>query len=488
MSMPAASSNRLDALPGPRGWPLLGNIPQIDFTEFHLRLEQWSERYGRMYRFHLGRRPFVVVSEAETLNDILKARPDSFRRRRPLDRVFGEMGVGGLFSAEGDDWRRQRKLVAMALNSAHLHRFYPDLMRTTERLRQRWNGAADGGKSVALCPDLMRYTVDVTTQLAFGLDFNTLQTDGPVIQHQLDKVFPMIVRRMVAPLPYWRLLRLPRDRALDQALVFIRREVEGIIAGCRREMENDPTLYTNPRNFLEAIIAASAEEDPDCTDADIFSNTVTLLLAGEDTTANTLAWCMNYFLDYPELYRQVRAEVDEFMGPAAAFEDHQQLAGLRKTEAFALETMRLKPVAPFLALECNHDIDIDGVHLPQGTAIVLLLRRAAADAAKFERPQEFNPGRWLEDVREAHAAHDARAFMPFGTGPRFCPGRNLAMLEIKVVLAMVARNFDLTRAPDTPPVHEHFSFTMGPENLLVCFAQRADIPEARAVGGLRAAR
>ena len=120
MSMPAASSNRLDALPGPRGWPLLGNIPQIDFTEFHLRLEQWSERYGRMYRFHLGRRLFVVVSEAETLNDILKARPDSFRRRRPLDRVFGEMGVGGLFSAEGDDWRRQRKLVAMALNSAHL--------------------------------------------------------------------------------------------------------------------------------------------------------------------------------------------------------------------------------------------------------------------------------------------------------------------------------------------------------------------------------
>ena len=144
-------------------------------------------------------------------------------------------------------------------------------MRTTERLRQRWNDAADGGKSVALCPDLRRYTVDVTTQLAFGLDFNTLQTEGPVIQHQLDKVFPMIVRRMVAPLPYWRLLRLPRDRELDKALVFIRREVEDIIAACRREMENDPALYVNPRNFLEAIIAASAQEDPDFTDPPTYS-------------------------------------------------------------------------------------------------------------------------------------------------------------------------------------------------------------------------
>ena len=118
---------------------------------------------------------------------------------------------------------------------------------------------------------------------------------------------------------------------------------------------------------------------------------------------------------------------------------------------------------------------------------MLLLRRAATAAAKFERPREFNPGRWLEDVREAHAAHDARAFMPFGTGPRFCPGRNLAMLEIKVVLAMVARYFDFARAPGTPPVHEHFSFTMGPENLRVRFARRADIPRARSVGALRGA-
>ena len=80
------------------------------------------------------------------------------------------------------------------------------------RLQRRWEKAADARTPVDLCRDLMRFTVDVTTQLAFGIDVNTIETDGPVIQQNLDKIFPMLNLRVNAPFPYWRYLRLPRDR------------------------------------------------------------------------------------------------------------------------------------------------------------------------------------------------------------------------------------------------------------------------------------
>ena len=121
-------------------------------------------------------------------------------------------------SAEGDEWRVQRKVVAQALNSAHINRFFPKLHATTERLLRHWHKAAAANESVDLCRDLMRYTVDVTTQLAFGVDFNTLESDGPVLQHHLDKVFPIVHRRINTPFPYWHYLKLPSDRELDKAL------------------------------------------------------------------------------------------------------------------------------------------------------------------------------------------------------------------------------------------------------------------------------
>ncbi|MBK6656864.1 MAG: cytochrome P450 [Proteobacteria bacterium] len=122
--------------------------------------------------------------------------------------------------------------------------------------------------------------------------------------------------RVNAPFPYWRYLRLPKDRDLDRALVDIEAKVNEMIADVRRRMAADPSLYQAPSNFLEAIIAAKEAEGIEFSDADIFGNVCTLLLAGEDTTANTIAWAVNYFIEYPEHFARARAEVDAVLGEA----------------------------------------------------------------------------------------------------------------------------------------------------------------------------
>jgi cytochrome P450 len=473
MSSVAPKLKSISDLTGPKGLPVLGNMFQIDVGQFHLQLENWCDEFGPIFKLKMGPMDLVCVADPEPINKMLRDRPDTYRRRRALETIIAEMGFNGVFSAEGDDWRRQRKQVALALNTTHLHQFTPKLLATTETLKDRWAGLANSGQSVDLCRDVMRYTVDITTQLAFGINANTLETDGPVIQQQLDKVFPMLARRINLPIPYWRYFRLAKDRELDSALLSIKQTVNGYIADCRQRMAEQPELFEAPSNFLEAIIAAQATPDgADFTDDDIYANVLTLLLAGEDTTANTIAWACKYFIDYPEYFERARSEVDALLGASTSVTDFQQLSELPFIEAFTNETMRLKPIAPLNGLETNEPVELMGYHLPANTPVLALTRHPALNPSNFGEPLRFDPHRWLKVGESDQCPHNTQAFLPFGTGPRFCPGRNLALAEIKIVLAMLCRNFELSLTDADIEVTEKLSFTMLPANLMVKFFPR----------------
>ena len=473
MSTVALPAKSIRDLPASKGLPLVGNLFQIDLSIFHQQLESWCDELGPIFKIKMGSAAIVVVADPDVINQILRDRPTTWRRRRTIENVIAEMGFNGVFSSEGERWRRQRKVVALALNSAHLHQFFPKMLATTERLMRRWQAAADSGASVDLCRDVMRYTVDITTQLAFGINVNTLETDGPVIQQQLDKVFPMIGKRMNAPFPYWRYFRGQKDRELEQAIAGIEETVNGFITACRQRMREQPALYEAPTNFLEAIIAAqTAEQGENFGDDEIYANVVTLLLAGEDTTANTIAWASHYFMEFPQYLEQLRAEVDTLCGAARVLDDHKQLAQLPYLEAFANETMRLKPVGPLFPMEPNEDVELLGYQVPKRTPVIALTRHIATSSSNFGEPEAFKPERWLKSAAAELAPHNTQAFLPFGTGPRFCPGRNLALAEIKMALAMLCRNFDLSPSDPSKPVEEKLAFAMLPMNLTVRFSRR----------------
>ena len=472
MTQTDSALTELRELPGPRGLPLLGVLHRVRFDRLHLRLEEWAERYGPLFQIRMGPHRIAVVSDSAAIQRILVQRPQGFRRTRRLESVADEMRLKGVFAAEGEDWRRQRRIVTAALNRHKLKDFFPNLAMTTGRLQRRWEGAADRGEPVDLCRDLMRFTVDVTMQLAFGVDANTLETPGPAIQRHLDKVFPVLHRRTNAPFAYWRLFRLPSDRALDRALEAIEREVGGMVRAARARMAADPDR--DPADFLEAILAAVESEGSGFSDAEIFANAGTLLLAGEDTTANTIAWAMHYFTQYPDLFERARGEVDSVIAPAAAVEDPEQANRLPFLDAFCNEVMRLKPVAPMNVAEPLADTELLGCLIPRGTPIMMLTRHVATRDEHFGGGDRFDPGRWLTPrVDRDGCPHDRRAFLPFGGGPRLCPGRNLALLEIRAVLAMLCRNFELEPVGQGKEVREHLAFTMMPAGLKVRLKRRA---------------
>jgi cytochrome P450 len=463
---------RILDLPGPPRLPLIGNLWQLDATRLHRILDEWANRYGPLFRLRLVGRDVLVVADGELIGEVLRNRPDAFARRRALRNTMLELGIDGVFNAEGPDWRRQRKLAMYALNTGHMREFFGRLEQVTARLQRRWEAAARSGEAVDTQRDLMRFTVDVTSGLAFGKDLNTLEQTGDAIQNHLDKIFPALTRRLLSPFAYWRHFKLPADRALDTAMAEVHKLVNALIADCRAQMAEDPARRAKPGNFLEAMIAAQDDEAGGFTDAEIVGNALTMLLAGEDTTANTIGWMMHFMVEQPRVQARMQEEADRVLGDRPRPADYATADALPYIEAVAHEAMRLKPVAPFLAMQANRDTAVGDVDVPADTTVFLVMTHPTADEKNFHDPQAFQPERWLDTGGHGGAAHNTRAFMPFGGGPRYCPGRHLAMLEMKMVAAMLCRNFAIARAPGTPATEERFSFTMVPKNLFVTLRPR----------------
>lgn len=475
----SAPVRRLSELPGPAGVPLLGNLSQLDLPRMHAQFEAWSAVHGPSYRVRLGRRDVLVVSSPEVITSLLRDRPEGWRRMRAMADVIREMGSHGLFSAEGEDWHRQRRLVMGAFDPAHLKRYFPSLVRVTERLRRRLDQAARTDERVDLQDVMTSYTVDVTAGLAFGIDVNTLEVPEDVLRGHMKHIFPMLMKRMNAPFPWWRYLRLPSDRAFERHLAAVHEAVLGFVRAGRERIERNPDLLEHPTNLLEAMLAALEDGGGRLSDDEVAGNVFTVLLAGEDTTANTLVWALHHLYENPQAWAQLVSVVDAALGEddlPRTFESTRELGFI---EDCVNETMRLRPVAPIIFLESNGEKVVDGVAVPPDTLVFCLMRPGAVDAAKAPDAAAFRPSRWQEaSAPDAGPTDGQRALVkasaPFGAGPRLCPGRYLGILEMKMVLATIARNFRLVEVAttDRSRPQERLAFTMFADGLGMRVAPR----------------
>ena len=262
------SLRQIKDLPGPRGWPL--------------------------FRIRLGRTLQLVIADHELLNTLMRDRPEGFRRSPFTSQIGAEMGLPqGLFSAEGEDWRNQRRRVMASFAPGHVRAYVPSLVKVTLRLQGRWRPAARERREIPLQADLMRFTVDAIAGLAFGTDINTLEAGEDVIQQRLDKVLPAILRRVLSLLPTWRWFKSQADRELERSVSVISATIGDFVAQARQRLHDESSLREQPRNLLEAMIAAADQPGSGLDDRHVAGNVLTMLLAGEDTTANTLAWMIH---------------------------------------------------------------------------------------------------------------------------------------------------------------------------------------------------
>ncbi len=456
-------------LPGPKQYPLVGNLFQLEINRLHQQMEEWSDEFGSIYKIKVGPARLAVVTNIEIIQEILRRRPDEFGRDTKMGGILNEAGAHGVFTAEGDDWRKERRIVAKGLDVGHQKAYFPAIQKSLDRLHRKWLKQAELNSDVKIQEDLMRFTVDVTTSLAFGIDMNTLEKEGGVIQDHMENIFPMLYKRINDPIPWYKLIRSKKDKEFDSSVKELLKFVDGFIEEGKVRLKNDPQLSENPENFLDAILVAANEEDG-MTNEKITGNLLTLLLAGEDTTALSLSWAVYFLSTLPEYQDKIAQESSEIIGDSnflMNYDDHTQL---KFANAVANETMRLKPVAPFLLFEALKDVEINGYLFEKGIRILTQSRYEAISDSNFTNATQFRPERWLENLSKC-PHHNTESFMPFGGGPRTCPGMNLAMLEMKLVLSLLFKNFTVTRDSNIE-VTEIMAFTMKPSEFTVKLKKR----------------
>jgi cytochrome P450 len=461
---------RYEDLPGPRPYPVVGNALQLDSRTSHLQMQRWCDEYGPIYRMRIGPRRVMVIGDHALVAQVLRDRPEGFRRTSALETIWTEMGMQpGLFAVNGEVWKRQRRMVMAGFDPAHVKRYFPALEQVAAALARRWQKAAQQGQTIDLQADLMRYTVDTTAGLAFGAEVNTLETEGNVLQHHLDKIFPALGRRLLSPLPIWRWWRSAADRELERGVAEVNKAVDGFIAQARVRLVAEPSRREHPENLLEAMLAAADEPGSGIDDAQVSGNVLTMLLAGEDTTANTIAWMIHLLWRHPAALQRAREEVHSVVSDPA-HPTWDEIAQLDFIEACAHETMRLKPVAPLLVVQALADTTLADVQVPKGMVVTTVMRRDSVSDEHVPRAAAFEPERWLaagQGGAAALAGSARRISMPFGAGPRICPGRYLALLEMKMAMATLLGRFEIDSVdtPDGQIAQEKLTFAMAPVGL-----------------------
>lgn len=245
-------------IPVPKQHWLKGNLGELDRTKIHRYFYQVARDFGGTARIRFLSREFIIFQNAETVQFLLKNRPERFRRTKAMERIFKEMCAHGVFSAESTDWKKQRRLINPAFTPSQIKHFYPQIERITRRLL---DAIARKPSAVDIQSLLMSFTVDITSTLAFGADINTLEISDSRLQENLNRIFPMISFRLRALFPYWRWFKLDRDRELDRALEIVMAQIKNFIAEAREAMNaRQAVSVDDAQHVLEAMLLVRDEQ------------------------------------------------------------------------------------------------------------------------------------------------------------------------------------------------------------------------------------
>jgi len=390
----------------------------------------------------LGR--MTVVNDPAIIRHILVDNAANYRKDDLQIRILAP-GLGrGLVTAEGDEWRLQRRTIAPIFTPRHVGSFFPAMVEAADRLVRRWQRRPNG-RVVDASLEMTRVTLDVLERTIFT---HGVPKDPDALGRAITRYFNSL--GMVDPLdifgfPDW-VPRIGRLRARPSIRFFEETVNELIDARKTLLASGEPA----PRDLLTLLLeAADPETGKGLTDIEVRTNIVTFIGAGHETTANALSWSL-YLLSQDERARtKVEQEVDEVLGEGPI--EPQHLERLVYTRAVIDEAVRLYPPAPYMSRSAINDDRIGDLDIPAGSMVAISPYVLHRHRKLWDEPDAFRPERFLPENR---SRIDRFAYLPFGAGPRVCIGASFSLQEAVIVLATIARSvrLDLVEGHEVAPV------------------------------------
>ena len=366
---------------------------------------------------------------------------DRFRWDTPLSPFPFVVGKYTMIASDGSDHRRRRGAVQQVFGRRRLNRWIPMILERTDIAIDELLATDVGQSPTDLYPVGRRLLIEIVVRALFGdrLAERTAEIDTRFARSQ-EYLSSPLYRQIPHPFPFTLRAGVRHDRQaldalIDEAIADSRSHPPAVDAGI------------DGGDVLDALVHRS-----DLSAAEIRDQVKSLIGAGYDTTASSLAWILWEAATHPNLWQRLRNEADAVLGPVgeAVTADDESLAALDVANRTMRESLRLHPASGVGAREAAIDVAIGPYQIPQGTLVLWSPYLAGRDAAVWTDPDRFDVDRFI-DLDDAQRALADEAWVPFGRGPRMCVGFALAQMELTLIVARLAQRLDLTATAPLPP-------------------------------------
>jgi cytochrome P450/NADPH-cytochrome P450 reductase len=450
-------------IPAPQGLPILGNTLQIPAHSPIEHFVQVASRYQEegIFRLEIAGRTIVLVSDPDLVAEVCDESRFVKRIKPPLS-IVRDFAGDGLFTARPDEpvWGHAHRILMPAFSQRSMKAYYPQFLEVAEQLVASWAGRQ--GEDLPVADDMTRLTLDTISLTGFGYRFNSF--DSPELHPFLQAMGGALTEAMLRnqQLPLVNRLRRRQEAAYRRDITTMQALVDDVIRQRRAEGGS------GAKDLLGLMLqAADPQTGARLSDENIRNQVLTFLIAGHETTSGLLSFALYNLLREPHTLARAYDEVDRLL-PGDEPPAYETVMKLDVIPRVLEETLRVWSPIPAFNVSAVEDTTIGGYPIPADQAVVVLLPVLHRHPKAWERPGEFDIDRWLPENKKGH--HPA-AYKPFGNGERACIGRQFALTEARLALAMILRRFALSD-PDAYRMKIKQTLTLKPDGFTLRVRER----------------
>ena len=443
--------------PGPTAHPLL-QLLRYSFTP--LKYLEDCARWGETFTFRLaGFGSLVMLTRPSDIREVFQGDPALLHAGEGNALLSSLVGETSVLVLDDDPHVRQRRVLLPPLKGERMRTFFDAMQSEARATAASWAQATVVRADTAMQGVTLRVILRAALGISTGADFEELQSKMGRLLRQVRHPLVLVLWNLFPPqrfkdsrvLPFYRL-----RREFDAVLYRVIQAQRGLVAEHRA-----PCL-------LSDLLASSHADGSALSDTEIRDALVTILAAGHDTTALSLAWALEQILPRPAVVARIEAELTKVCGGDLPRPEH--LASLEYLDAAIRESLRVRTILPFVVRVLKQELTVGGVTYPRGVVLCPAIHLLHQRADLYPAPREFRPERFLE---RKFAPHE---WTPFGGGNRACLGQAFALYEMKVVLATLFTELRMQRLPGAHSKPVRRGIAIGPSDGTLLVAQRRHAP------------
>jgi cytochrome P450 len=442
--METATHNSIKALPpSPKEKHWLFGSGYILRDRAHTVIPDLVKKYGEIISLSLPFTRIVIAAKPEYARYVLLDNNKNYRKSLAYDMIKLLLG-NGLLTSEGDFWRKQRRLAQPAFHKQKLADLTAMMVRKAQSEVERIKPKAESGEYFDVAPDMTNLTLDIISEAIFS---NGVDDKAELVSQQITLLNQMATEKLNAPIRLPASIPTPTNLKERKSIKILDDIIYGIIEERRKS-------GVSKSDLLSMLLDARDEDTGEGMDRkQLRDEIMTIFIAGNETTANAMAWILYLLSQNPEAEEKMIKEIDEKLDAGTEL-NFQNVLGFQYVRQVIDESMRLYPPAWVVGRRNYEDDEIGGYRIIKNTNVLVPIMYFHRSEKYWDEPLKFKPERFAPELRNNI---DRYVYFPFGGGPRLCIGNNFAIMEMQIILIHLYRNYKFRLKP---------GFTVEPEPLI----------------------